>query len=280
MENIRTSIQALNLAIDDEQLGKLYHFYKLVVEENTKINLTAITDYNEFILKHYVDSLSLYLLKDDFPEVVNLLERLNSKVLDLGTGGGFPGIPLAIVFPQADYTLLDSLQKRIRFLQSAVTECSIPNVEPIHGRAEDFARQTTYREQFDLCVSRAVANLSTLVEYALPFVKVGGCFVSYKGADVEEEIRGAEYTVEELGGEIAHIGQFSLPALNSDINTAKNNSDQITKDFNAATSFSENEITKQQAEIYRTLVIIKKIKSSNNKYPRKAGIPSKKPLTK
>lgn len=280
MENIRTSLQALNLTIDDEQFGKLYHFYKSVVEENTKINLTAITDYDEFILKHYVDSLSIYLLKDDFPEVVSLLKRPDSKILDLGTGGGFPGIPLSIVFPQAKYTLLDSLQKRIRFLQSVTAELSLPNVAPIHARAEDFAHQSTYREQFDLCVSRAVANLSTLVEYVLPFVKVGGYFVSYKGTNAEEEIREAEFATEELGGEIAHIGQFVLPTLNLDINTAKSKSGFANKELNAATSFSENETTAEQPRIHRTLVIIKKIKSPTNKYPRKAGIPSKKPLTK
>lgn len=246
MQNIINAIKSLNLEIAEEQAKKLYHFYELVVEENDKVNLTAITDYSEFVIKHYVDSLSLYLLKDASFEAVDLLERPDSKVFDLGTGGGFPGIPLAIVFPKAEYILLDSLQKRIHFLQAAVAKLSLANVEAIHGRAEDFARQSDYREQFDLCVSRAVANLSTLTEYALPFVKVGGYFISYKGAEAEDEIMKAKYAIKALGGQIDHIEAFDLPTT----------------------------------EFHRTLVIIKKIKSTENKYPRKAGIPSKKPLAK
>ena len=270
MQNIINSINALNLGINKSQAEKLYHFYKLVVEENTKINLTAITEYHDFIQKHYVDSLSLCLLKDESPDAVCLLESPNSKVLDLGTGGGFPGIPLAIAYPKTAFTLLDSLQKRIRFLQSSVAKLSLSNVEATHGRAEDFAHQKKYREQFDLCVSRAVANLSTLTEYALPFVKVGGYFISYKGADAAEEIHEAEYAVECLGGQIAHIGQFILPIPEAAENTDSSN------DPKKSTALSTDE--SNPMEIRRTLVVIKKIKSSDNKYPRKAGVPSKKPL--
>ena len=222
-------------------------YYELLVEWNQVMNLTAITDFDEVLKKHFIDSLSLI-------KVYNVNSKMNSEIsselnssisiIDVGTGAGFPGIPLKIAFPELKITLLDSLNKRINFLNTIIEELGLEDIETIHGRAEDFSKKGMLREKFDLCVSRAVANLSTLSEYCLPYVKVGGKFISYKSEKITEEIEIAKKAVSVLGGKIEDQVEFMIP--NSDI--------------------------------YRNLVVINKNKKTPDKYPRKAGIPAKSPI--
>lgn len=215
-----------------EQFNK---FYDILIDWNKIMNLTAITEYEEVLKKHFLDSLSI-------TKVINL-EEIQS-VIDVGTGAGFPGIPLKITFPHLKVTLLDSLNKRIRFLDEVICELGLKNVDTIHGRAEDIGKMEKYREQYDLCVSRAVANLATLSEYCLPYIKVGGIFISYKSGNIEEEIKNSRKAVDLLGGIIKETVKFELPGT----------------------------------DIGRSFVIIEKQKNTPKKYPRKAGLPSKEPL--
>lgn len=183
MELINTfesKINTLHIELSKEQYSQYVTYYNMVVEKNKVMNLTGITEFDEFIDKHYIDSLSIVNAVD--------MTRVNS-IIDVGTGAGFPGIPLKIAFPHLKITLLDSLNKRINFLNEVIEALGLQNVETCHGRAEDFGHRKEYREQYDLCVSRAVANLSTLTEYCLPFVKVGGQFVSYKSGNVDNELK-------------------------------------------------------------------------------------------
>ena len=225
----------LGLSLSKEQIEKFLRYYELLIEWNEKINLTAITTYEDVLKKHFVDSLSLC-------NAVDVHQGLT--VIDIGTGAGFPGLALKIAFPNLKMTLLDSLQKRIVFLNQVIEELKLSDIETIHGRAEDYAGKAEYREGFDLCVSRAVANLSTLSEYCLPFVKMGGQFISYKSEKIEEEMKQAKNAISILGGEVKKQVEFTLP-------------------------FSD---------IYRNLVVIEKKKNTPKKYPRKAGLPSKEPL--
>ena len=199
------------------------------------MNLTAITEFDEVVTKHFIDSISLV-------KAVGLHREI--ALIDVGTGAGFPGIPLKIVFPHLKVTLLDSLNKRVKFLNEVINTLGLQGIDAVHGRAEDAARAVELREKFDLCVSRAVANLSTLSEYCLPFVKTGGMFVSYKSEKVAEEIDLAKNAVSILGGEF----------------------------------FSQTEFTLPDSDIYRNLFMIKKKRSTPKKYPRKAGLPSKEPI--
>lgn len=232
---LNSALFEYGITLSDEQTDKLLTYYEMLIEKNKVMNLTAITEYDEVILKHFVDSISLCQVMDLHKEI---------KVLDLGTGAGFPGIPLKIVFPELKITLFDSLNKRLVFLQEVIDELSLTNIETVHGRAEEAARNKMYREQFDLCVSRAVANISTLSEYCLPFVKVGGQFISYKSGAVDDELSGKEAAIEKLGGKLHDVFKFTLP-----------DSDQT-----------------------RAFVIVDKVKSTPKAYPRKAGTPSKEPL--
>ena len=199
------------------------------------MNLTGITDYDEVNEKHFVDSLSITNVAD--------LSKIHT-VIDIGTGAGFPGLPLKIVFPHLKIVLLDSLQKRIGFLNKVIEELGFQDVISLHGRAEDYARDIKYREKFDLCVSRAVANLSVLSEYCVPYVKIGGSFISYKSGNMEEELEQSKSSVNILGGKIEVVKKFNLPESN----------------------------------IERSLIVIRKRKSTGKKYPRKAGIPTRSPL--
>ena len=199
------------------------------------MNLTGITDYDEVNLKHFVDSLTIVRLSD-----MMKIETL----IDVGTGAGFPGIPIKIVFPHIKVVLLDSLNKRLKFLNTVIDELNLESVETLHGRAEDHAKNMQYRERFDLCVSRAVANLSTLSEYCIPFVKNGGTFISYKSSTSDDEIEQSKKAVNILGGEIVKTDKFMLPGT----------------------------------DMGRSLVMIEKIKNTPGKYPRKAGVPGKEPL--
>ena len=235
MELINTfesKINTLHIDLSKEQYSQYVTYYNMVVEKNKVMNLTGITEFDEFIDKHYIDSLSIVNAVD--------MTRVNS-IIDVGTGAGFPGIPLKIAFPHLKITLLDSLNKRINFLNEVIEVLGLQNVETCHGRAEDFGHRKEYREQYDLCASRAVANLSTLTEYCLPFVKVGGQFVSYKSGNVDNELKESSKAIKILGGEAGKVCSFVLPG----------------------TDFA------------RTLV---PIKMTGNKYPRKAGTPSKEPL--
>lgn len=209
-------------------------FYQMLIKKNKVMNLTSITEFSEVVEKHFLDSIFLNRIFD--------LNRPLS-LLDLGTGAGFPGIPLKIAFPEIRVTLVDSLNKRIQFLNEVILELDISSVTTIHGRAEDLARDPSCREQFDLCVSRAVANLSILEEYCLPFVKKGGFFVSYKSFDVEKEAAESKKACFLLGGKLKEIYKFQLGSNG------------------------------------RSFVIIEKIKKTSYTYPRKAGIPSKLPLS-
>ena len=235
MENLKKMIENLHIECTEKMLQQFAVYMEGILEWNENINLTAITDYEEVVAKHFVDSISLIQVTD--------LNR-EMKVIDIGTGAGFPGIPLKILFPELKITLLDSLNKRIRFLNEVIGKLELTDVEAIHGRAEDFARQKEYREQFDLCVSRAVANLSTLSEYCLPYVKKGGYFISYKSGDIEEEVKASGKALGILGGELEDVMKFSLPGT----------------------------------DIGRAFVKIRKIKDTGKKYPRKAGLPAKEPL--
>lgn len=225
-----------NITLTDLQLNRFAQYYEMLIEKNKVMNLTAITEFDEVIEKHFLDSISL-------GAVIDLTQPL--KVLDLGTGAGFPGIPLKIVYPDLQITLADSLNKRILFLQEVIEALGLEGIEAVHGRAEEMARNVTFREQYDLCVSRAVANLSTLSEYCLPFVVTGGKFIPYKSGEITEEVENAKNAVSRLGGSISDIHKFS---------------------------FGEN-------DLHRSFVMIDKVKKTPKTYPRKAGTPSKQPLT-
>ena len=231
--DLKQKLNEFNIEISDNQLEKFDKYMQLLLEWNEKINLTAIIEPDEVKIKHFLDSLTVLKYIND-----------EDKVIDIGTGAGFPGIPLKIMKPDAKITLLDSLNKRINFLNLVIEELELKNIEAIHGRAEEFARNKQYREKYDVAVSRAVANLSTLTEYMLPFVKVGGRCICMKGANLKEELDKAKNAIQELGGKIEIIDNFYL-------------------------SNNDNE---------RNILIIKKIKETKSKYPRKAGIPSKEPL--
>ena len=232
-EKLTTELEKLSVTLSEQQLEQFEIYYDMLIEKNKVMNLTAITEFEEVLEKHFLDSVSLI-------RAVDLQQPL--KVMDLGTGAGFPGIPLKIVFPNLKITLADSLNKRVLFLQEVIQALGLTDIEAVHGRAEDLAREKSQRQQYDLCVSRAVANLSTLSEYCLPFVKIGGKFVSYKSGDCEEEVTNSKSAVFLLGGKITDTVRFDL------------------------------------GEAKRTFVILDKVKGTPKEYPRKAGTPSKKPL--
>ncbi len=225
----------LGIKQDQNQLERFHKFYQLLIEWNKVMNLTGITEYEDVVEKHFVDSLSIIKAID--------LSGIHI-VIDVGTGAGFPGIPLKIAFPHLRVVLLDSLNKRIKFLDEVISQLGLTEIRTIHGRAEEYARKEEYREQFDLCVSRAVANLSTLSEYCLPYIQVGGIFVPYKSGEIDDEVEQSKKAVRILGGNIKDVMKFELPGT----------------------------------DIHRSFVLIHKEQHTQKKYPRKAGIPAKEPL--
>lgn len=190
-------LEELHIILSDSQIEQFLIYYEMLIEKNKVMNLTAITEFDEVMKKHFIDSLSLVKAYDS-------RDNLPISVIDIGTGGGFPGIPLKIAFPHLKVTLMDSLNKRVDFLKEVIEELGLSDIDVIHGRAEDFAKPGQLREQYDLCVSRAVANLSVLSEYCLPYVKVGGKFISYKSEKIVEEMKDAEYAIQLLGGRIGN----------------------------------------------------------------------------
>lgn len=231
----RRDLDSFGINLTEPQIENFLIYYEMLVEWNQVMNLTAITEYDDVLKKHFVDSMSLVKAYD---------VTKKSSVLDVGTGAGFPGLVLKIAFPELQVTLLDSLRKRIQFLDAVIDKLHLSGVETIHGRAEDFSKPGKLREKYDLCVSRAVANLSTLSEYCLPFLKVHGLFISYKSEKVFEEAAAAEKAITVLGGKMKEQIEFQLP----------------------------------DSDIYRNLVVIEKTKRTPEKYPRKAGLPAKEPL--
>ena len=225
----------MNVTLSAEQLAQFQRYYECLTQWNAFMNLTAVTDYGEVLKKHFLDSLALAKAAD--------LKKVR-RLIDIGTGAGFPGIPIKIAFPQMEVVLLDSLGKRVKFLDHVISELQLSQITAIHGRAEEFAKSDDYRERFDLAVSRAVANLSTLCEYCIPYTKLHGAFISYKSGKIEEELQAAQNAIAALGGKTENICKFSLQDVEE-----------------------------------RSLVVIRKTRATPNKYPRKAGTSSREPLS-
>ena len=232
---IKKDLEQFHINLDDRQSEQFLQYYYLLKEWNSFMNLTAIIEFNEVLKKHFVDSVSLINAVPD-------LQEKSYSLIDVGTGAGFPGVPLKIVFPDLKITLLDSLNKRVQFLNEVVHILNLQDITVIHGSA----KPGKLRESFDLCVSRAVANLTTLSEYCLPFVKKGGYFISYKSEKITEEFHDAKQAIEILGGKYERQVEFKLP----------------------------------DSDIYRNLFVIKKESDTPSKFPRKAGLPSKDPISK
>lgn len=228
------SLEALDIELNENQLSQFMDYYELLVEWNKVMNLTSITELTQVIQKHFVDSLS----------IVKVCKPTKERILDLGTGAGFPGIPLKIVFPQLDIVLLDSLKKRLNFLDEVINKLKLQNIRTLHGRAEDYGRDKAYREAFDMCVSRAVAKLSVLSEYCVPYVKQGGLFIAYKSGDILEELKFSDSALKQLGAKVEEVNSFILP----------------------------------YSDIERSLIVVRKTKGTPMRFPRSAGKPVKEPL--
>ena len=234
-EALRKALEVMGAPADDETVNKYQRYMDGVLDWNEKVNLTNITNPEEFIIKHFIDS----IICVDYPEFEEA-----RKVIDMGTGGGFPGVPLAIAAPDKEFVLMDSLNKRLKIIDELCGQIGICNVTTVHARAEELAKNKAHREQYDLCVSRAVANMAVLAEYCLPFIKVGGCLMAYKGPDADREVEEARKALFLLGGQVEEIREGNL------------------KEFG----------------IDHKVVIIKKVKNTPSKFPRKAGTPAKEPL--
>lgn len=232
---LRRGCEALGIILTDEQVRQFLTYYEFLVEKNQVMNLTAITEYEEVVQKHFVDSLSIVKVCD--------MKQVQT-LIDVGTGAGFPGVPIKIAFPHIKVVLLDSLNKRVQFLNELTVRLGCEEITAVHGRAEDFGKNPAYREQFDLCVSRAVANLSSLSEYCVPFINEKGRFISYKSMEIDTEAQEAKKAIYLLGGKVEQVETFCLPG----------------------------------SDLGRSFVVIRKERPTPAKYPRKAGLPSKEPL--
>lgn len=232
-KEIKYYLKELNIDLSEEQITQFFDYMNLLIEWNNVMNLTGITEPKEIILKHFIDSLTV-------------LDKISktSKIIDVGTGAGFPGVPIKIACPETKVVLLDSLNKRINFLNEVINKLNLKNIQTIHGRAEDLGKDKNYREKFDIAIARAVAPLNILLEYLMPFVKIGGNSICMKGSNSTEEITNSKNAIKILEGEIVNSTEFTIP----------------------------------KTEIKRTIIEIKKKKAVSNRFPRKAGTPSKKPL--
>ena len=232
-ENISKYLKEINIMLDDKQVEDFYNYMNFLIEENKKINLTAITSPDEIIIKHFIDSM-----------IINKYIKENSNIIDIGTGAGFPGIPIKIYRKDINLVLLDSLNKRINFLKEVIKLLNLDNTLTIHNRVEDYAKKTENREKFDIVTSRAVAKLNILLEYMLPLTKINGICICMKGANIEEELKTSKKALEILGGKVEKVENITIPFT----------------------------------DIQRNIIIVKKIKNTPNKYPRNAGMPSKNPI--
>lgn len=232
-QKIKAYAKEINILLDEEQISQFYQYMQILLEWNEKINLTAITKQEEIILKHFIDSIT----------IANYIPA-NAKLVDVGTGAGFPGIPLKIIRRDMEITLLDSLNKRINFLKEVIEKLSLKKIQAIHARVEEIGQNKSYRESFDVATSRAVANLATLSEYLIPLVRLDGICISMKGSEIEEEIKQSRKAISVLGGIVEKVDSFQLPQTNMD----------------------------------RNLIILRKVKKTPSKYPRKAGTPAKEPI--
>ena len=239
-ETLKNICFKLNIELSEKQTDLFSIFYEMLMEYNARYNLTAITEEKDVIYKHFADSVSIMMF-NDHDEIRKINE---SSVIDIGTGAGFPGIPLKIINENMSITFLDSVNKKLDFIREVCNRLDFKNTFVVHGRAEDFGRNVEFRENYDLCLSRAVASLPVLSELCIPFVKKGGLFVSYKGSDIDEELNGSKNAIRLLGGKISDIKKFSIP----------------------------------DTDIRRSLIMIKKENNTSEKYPRKVGVPVKKPL--
>lgn len=234
LEPLLTGAEQLGYQLNDTQLQQFDIFFHNLVETNQQVNLTSIVEPHEVAVKHFLDSLTCF----------SILPSDAKKIIDVGTGAGFPGVVLKIFKPDLEIVLLDSLQKRVDYLNNLITLLKLQGITAIHGRAEEAGQQNTHRERYDLAISRAVANLATLSEYCLPFVKVSGTFIAMKGPKAEQEIKTANKAIKTLGGQLAKVSEFKLPIIDDE----------------------------------RTLIKIDKINKTPAKYPRRAGTPAKKPI--
>lgn len=232
-EELKKYLIELNIELKEKQINQLYDYMNLLIEWNKKINLTAIIEPKEIILKHFVDSLTISKYINE-----------KSTLIDIGTGAGFPGIPLKILRDNINITLVDSLNKRIKFLDEVIEKLNLDNIKTVHGRAEEIGRNIEYREKFDYATSRAVANIATLSEYLIPLINKNGKCIYMKGPDINDELEKGKKAINVLGGKIFEKEEFKLPS----------------------------------SDIRRTIIVIEKIKNTPKKYPRKAGMPAKEPI--
>lgn len=232
-EDLKRHLNSISIKLEEKQIKQFYDYMNLLIEWNKKINLTAIIEPKEIILKHFVDSLTI-------SKYINQ----KSTLIDVGTGAGFPGIPLKIFRNDLEITLVDSLNKRIKFLDDVIKKLNLDNIKTVHGRVEEIGRNKEYREKFDYATSRAVANIATLSEYLIPLIKTNGKCIYMKGPDTKDELKKGEKAISVLGGNMVNKVEFELP----------------------------------YSKIKRTIIIIEKIKNTPIIYPRKAGTPSKEPI--